>query len=355
MYILYKFKHMKFYFLKQCTFFGVKSFVIMMIFSPLLFSQPLWYHTQNETKPNHYLGFGEGASEAEAKQNALNDIASQISVKIENELIQNKTHSNGGFEKNIQMKSIQKTSANLSDYKVLDFAQERGRFYFKIGYENISNIDKLARKLRNKKDENVTLAPPKSQKFLQQSLMAKSLKEAVGTEVELQIFRRNNAWSLVSNNFVHNISDEEFASFFYAVSNPQISVRTNKKDNILYDGDEFHFLVESSEDGFASIASVYEDGTVVILLKNSKIAKNVLTKLPQKEDVLEPVAGLLHPKQDTFEMQFVIFSDKKLQFDNFADAYIDTTNQEKYKNFGDFLRFLDDKKYASIKVITKAR
>lgn len=334
----------------------MKKIVISLLVSTFLYAQPPWYQHSNEAQmPNHYIGFGEGASEAEAKQNALNDIALQISVKIENELVQNKTNSNEGFEKKIQMKSVQKTSASLSDYKVIKFEQQNDRFYFKIGYENISNIDKLIEKLSKLQSTNQVLADAKTHKLFQSSSIAKTINERFGCEIELQIERRSGNWFLKSNQISQVLNQDEFVKFLIPVANSALRINTTKKDNVLFDGDEFYYKIESIEDGYASIVSVYEDGTVCTLLKNQQIKKDDQNILPDSKSDSVPVAGLLTPNAETFEIVFVILSQNKLNFDTFADSLVDTTDQDKYKNFGEFAKFLDDKLFSSIKVITKSR
>ena len=332
----------------------MKAFVSFFIFAIFAFGAPSWYHAAFDVKPNHYVGFGEGESEAEAKQNALNDIASQMNTKIDSEVIQNKKQTDGSFSKNIEFKSIQKIKATLSDYDVQKFEKQNGRYFFKIEYENISNIDRLIKKLSIVLDANATSAKDKKSNFLQRSSIAKKINEHFAKDIALQIQRQNNAWNLKSNGITQIINDDEFSKFFVTIADENLSIATSKKDNVLYDGDEFWYKINSKNSGFASVVSVYEDGTVCTLIKNHKI-KSGVNILPDDKHGSIPTAGLLVAGSETFEMVFVILSDKKLMFDNFADSSVETNNQEKYKNFGEFVEFLNDKKFATAKVITKPR
>ena len=47
-----------------------------------------------------YIGEGYANSKKEAKQNALNDIASQISVKIDNTIVKDKSNIDGKYRNN---------------------------------------------------------------------------------------------------------------------------------------------------------------------------------------------------------------------------------------------------------------
>ena len=107
----------------------------------------------------------------------------------------------------------------------------------------------------------------------------------------------------------------------------------------MYDGDEFLFVVKSSEDGFVSIMSVYEDGTITTLVKNAKIKKDKLTNLPDEKSDATPVAGILEKGKETFDMYVVIWSDKKLNFDRFGDGNNENMEDERYKNFGELAEF----------------
>jgi hypothetical protein len=123
----------------------------------------------------------------------------------------------------------------------------------------------------------------------------------------------------------------------------------------LYDGEEFVFKVQSSEDGFITIVSVYEDGTVSTLLKNIPIKKEKPTTFPDDKSESIPVAGILEVGQDTFDMYVALWSSKKENFERFADASEEAIEDEKYKNFGELIEFLQTKRYTTLKVITKPR
>lgn len=321
--------------------------------SSYLLSAPIWYYNLPNEKSNFYLGYGEGTAESEAKQNALSDVASQIFTKIDNEVVQNKKSSNGGYEKNIEIKSSQKTKANLSDFEVLKVEFKDEKYFVGLAYENISNVARFVRKVE-KIENNISSIKTKTS-FLSESALSKSIYEALGKQIDFEVIRENNAWFLRYKNATQYIDNNEFSKLFSTISNEKISINTNKKNNILYDGDEFLFQVKSSDDGFVTILSVYEDGTVSSLLKNIKIKKDNIVSLPDEKSEATPVAGILEDGKETFDMYVIIWQEKKQNFDRFVDAKEETITDERHKNFGELIGFLKDKRYATLKVLTKPR
>lgn len=330
-----------------------------MSFATLLFaSSPAWYHTLH-VKPNNYLGYGDGATENEAKQNALTDISSQIYTKVESKRVQKEKLINGSYEQNIEVQSSQNTKADLSDYTLLKAENADGRYYVGIVYEDISDLDRFTQKVealgfkRVSKENNTTIAP--SNNLLQKSAYAQSLRKTFGKDIDFKIERKNNNWFLRYKSALQHITNSEFALFFLSSENEKLQISTNRKNNILYDGDEFSFGVKSKESGYVSIVSVYEDGTVATLIKNAPIKANILATLPDAKYGATPVAGLLEKKKETYDMYVLIWSPKKMMLEQFGDASDEHIEDERHKNFGEFVEFLNDKQYTSLRVVTRPR
>lgn len=323
--------------------------------SVLLAAEPAWYY-QLASKPNVYLGYGEGKNESEAKQNALNDIASQIHTKIDTQRIQNQKSVNGNYEQNIEIKSVQNTKADMSDYELVKAEKIDDRFYVGIEYEDISNIDRFVQKVKafTKPDVNAT-SQTQSNNLLQKSSLAMKLRKMFHKDIEFEVIRKENSWFLRYHNALQHISNSEFASFFLSHENSAIEIHTNKKDNILYDGDEFLFKVKSAQDGHVSILSLYEDGTVATLLRNIPIKKDQPTFLPDEKYGSTPVAGLIEKGKGTYDMYIVIYSKGKLMFDQFGDGSDENIIEERHKNVQELVDFLNDKSYATLKVVTRPR
>lgn len=318
----------------------------------LLFATPSWYHNLQNSKANFYFGFGSGQSESEARQNALTDISGQIFTKIDSQTIQNKKSSNGEYKNDIEIKSSQKTNANLSDYSVIKLEYDEGQYFVAVEYENISNISRFAKKIKLLPNEGNNTV---QNSFLQNSSLGKSLYGELGREIDFEVVRENKAWSLRYKNASQHIDENDFAKLFSSIPNENLELHTNKKNDILYDGDKFHFQVKSKDDGFVSILTVYEDGTVSSLIKNIAIKKDTQTIVPDEKYSSEPTAGLIETGKETFDMYVVVWSKAKILFDRFVDGATENIEDEKYKNFGELIEFLKDKRYGTLKVVTKPR
>jgi hypothetical protein len=54
-------------------------------------------------------------------------------------------------------------------------------------------------------------------------------------------------------------------------------------------------------------------------------------------------------------MYVVLFTKKKRNFDEFISAYDDVVDEELYKNFDELINLIQNKTYATIKVIIRPR
>jgi len=333
----------------------MKKIVLTLGLANLLLATPLWYHNIKETKPNHYIGYGSGGNESEAKQGALSDIASQILTKIDTTSTQNKSQSDGKYKNDFEVKSIQNSKVNLSDFEVVKLSEEDGKYFVAIEYENISTIERFAKKIQANLRTKSLQSSPKTNSFLQNTLFGKKLAELLGTGIDFELVRQNQAWFVRYQNAMQHIDKSDFEILFMTFPNEKLEINIDKKGDILYDGEEFFFQIKSKEDGFVTLLSLYEDGTVSVLLKNIPLKKEILTTLPDQNSDIVPVAGILEVGKATFDMYVAIWTPKKGSFERFADASDEAIEDEKYKNFGEFIEFLKDKRYTTLKVTTKPR
>ena len=311
----------------------MKYLYILAFFISSAIAQPAWYHTMKNTKQNTYIGYGSAFSEQEAKQNALVDISSQISTKINSKITRTKQNIAGNFQKDTTISSAQSTNTTLSDYKLLKMNFEKGKYFIAVEYENISSLQKFQNKL---KARNIKV---RLEKYF----------------TNFDLVRKDKRWYIKYQDIMQVLDEKDISKFFVSIKNTNLSIKTNKKNDILYDGDEFYFKVKSSKKGYVSIATVYENGTVSVLMKNIPIEANIIENIPDKDFESIPEAGLLQKGIDTYDMYVMVYSSKKLLWDNFALADDELVSSERYKNFDELQEFLQNKKYTTLKVVTKAR
>ena len=312
---------------------------------------PQWMYKLPNNSANTYIGYGIGNSSSEAKAKALDDIASQISIHIKSSFEVETNIQNGNVKKRSSSNLSQETEAILNDYKLLRSEYLEGKYYMAIAYENIPTLDKFIKKIK-------TQGEPKEAKkihYLHHTLAGKELKRAFGKNIEFSIVRKDKKWYIKHNDILQVLDKRDFAKLFTTLPNKDLTISTNKKSNILYDGDKFFFKVRSNKKGYVSILTVYEDGTVSSLMRNVPIKANKTENIPDADFETVPQAALMQKGVETYDLYFVIYSNKKLHFENFAYADNELIDEEKYKNFDQLLEFLDDKIYASLKVVTKPK
>ena len=325
----------------------IKLFILLLVYVNS-YAIPGWYYNLNTQSSHIILGYGSGESEASAKQEAFNDIAGKISTNVETSMKLQQNENENGFTQNSEFKTSQNANAILNDYRLLKLEYEEGKFYVALSYENIPSLEKFANKVKKLKLQN---EPQNS--YLKHTLLSRKLKKLIGFDINYQLIRKDKKWLLKYKKITQFLDQKDFSKLFVTVSNKNVEINTNSNKNILYDGDKFYFKVKSLKTGYVTILTVYENGTVATLLRNVPIKKNRLQNIPDEEFETVPEAGLMYEGVETYDLNVVVYSEKKLMFDNFAYADSELIDEEKYKNFDELIDFLESNEYATLKVITK--
>ena len=329
-----------------------KFFFISILFLEVsLFANPTWFYHLDTTKLNTYVGYGSASDAVEAKHRALNDIVSQISVNVQTSLTQDESTDGDAFQSKTEFHSSQNANSTLYDYILLKSEYLDGNYFVAVEYENIPSFDKFTRKLARLtlKDKSSTSS------YLDQTLIAQKLQKKLHKKIEFELLRKDKKWYIKHKSTLQVLDQKDFAKFFTTVPNDTLEIKINKKKAFLYDGDEFFFQIKSAKKGYVSVLTVYEDGTVSTLVRNIAIEKNSVENVPDEDFERIPQAGLLTKGVETFDLYVLLFSEKKMRFDNFAYADDALIDEEKYKNFDELINFLERKNYTTLKVITKPR
>jgi hypothetical protein len=327
--------------------------LIYFVFASSLFATPLWYHNLTSNEANTYLGYGSGSSENEAKQNALLDISGQISTVVKSEYKGDKKLIDGTYTKDISEQTSQKTNSCLSDFEVLK-VENSDLWYVAIKYENRASIDKFIQKIKALPTLSTT-TQKKENSFLSQTLIGKELQSALGFELDFKLFRKDTLWYIKYEDTLQILSKKDFEKFFVTTQNPNLTLTTNKKNNILKDKESYHFMIDSKQDGYVTLLDTYEDGTIGIIAKNLTISKDKEIQFPEVSSDVLFEASILEEGKDTFDLYTLIYSKKPLILDRFAMSESELIKDERYKNFDELIELLDGALYSSLKVVTKAK
>ena len=169
----------------------MKKFLFSLFFAVSASAQPLWYlHLQSDSSST-YIGFGSSESEESAKQSALNDVASQISVNIDSSVSSSIKDENGQVNSVHENKSSQNTKASLSDYKLIKSELQDGKYYVAVAYENIPSIDKFAKKVQNSYQN---LSDENQSTYIKNSAIAKELQKTLAKNIDFSLARKDKKW-----------------------------------------------------------------------------------------------------------------------------------------------------------------
>jgi len=330
----------------------IKAFLLLLL-GVELFATPSWFNKLQVKNPCVYVGYGISESRVKAKQEALSEIASQMYVVIDDSIHSSVKDDNGHISSSNESESSQKSLATLSDYKLLKSEYEDGKYYVALSYENIPSLDKFVRKVKALKITSSLSSKPDA--YLSNTLISRELQKKLSHKLVFKLVRKDKKWYIQHKSILQILDKKDFSKFFVTKSSSKLTLHTNKRRDVLHDGDKFYFNVKTLEDGYVTLLDVYEDGTVATLVKNVAMKKGIVEKIPDEDFESVPEASLMVKGEETYDLYVVIFSKKRLRFDSFAYADDTLISEEKYKNFDTLIRFLDGKIYTTLKVVTKPR
>jgi len=325
----------------------VSRFTLLLVLVLNLHAAPSWYHNLEKKSGNFYIGYGQGSSEQSAKKEALNDISSQISVIIDSSLSSDMGVNDGKSYKNVQDKSSLRSYAQIQGYTVKKLEIDKGQYYIALSYENIPSIDKFNRKLSKVK----THMPVVLNSYLSKTPISKELNK----KLDFSLKRKDGLWYIKYKNIYQALDSHDFSNFFTSTTNKKLSITTSKANSIMHNGDTFFFKLLSKQDGYVTIFTVYEDGTVAKLMSNIVVRKNKLEHIPDEEFESVLQAGLIEEGKETFDLYVVVFSQTKKYYDRFASADEELIEDERYKNFDALISLIDTMDYVTLKLVTKPR
>lgn len=310
-------------------------------------SIPNWYLSLKANKSNsEIIGYGEAKTLEEAKVKARENIAKQIKTTIESTAIHNISSNNDNLH-NLYSKKIQeKTVATLQDIKLLkNYDNEEGRVFVALSYENIPFINRMAKKL------DLSKCKEKQNSYMKKTLLLTKINKQTNCTPHIKLQRKNNLWYLVHKNSIQELPSEFFEELYTSVENENINLKPSKK--ILKDGDEFYFTATPKQSGYLSLLTVYENGTVTVLIPNIQVKKNKIIQLPDENygEALE--AGLVKLNQPTHDLYVAIYSQKKLNLSRFEQAAQELSKVENSKKFDELINKLDGYSFSTILLRTK--
>jgi hypothetical protein len=136
------------------------------------------------------------------------------------------------------------------------------------------------------------------------------------------------------------ISTLLFASSFLEHTDNNLSIKIDRKRNMLFNEMMYSFDVKSTQSGYVSIFRISEDNKLSILVKNEKISKNKLENL-RDDNNKKFKARLLKRGIETYNVFIVLFSKDKLELDKIS--------------MDNFEEFLKDKTYTTLKTTVRPR
>ena len=221
---------------------------------------PQWFSQRTVDNKDLIIGFGEGKSKAEAKNNALKNISEKIELKVNT---QSKTNENVNrfndkedYKSSFTQETRLSSSSDLSGAKLLHEECINGVCYASFGFDNRSLKSKLqGLKCRSKRINNN---------------FKSSLPINKTTNCPWVLDYRQNNWYLDTKNKNFRIRNVDLFNNFFIARKNKLKLGIYPKAQ-LQDGDFYHVKLTSKTVGFLSLYLINQLGQVQSLVLNEQI------------------------------------------------------------------------------------
>ncbi len=302
---------------------------VFIVFPLFLYATPSWYGKNSTINKNEIVGYGESQSIKEAKQNALKEIATTITVDIKSSKKLSKFSSDYIYEKKFSESSYQKSNAILSGVRFIKQEEYNNIWYVKAIYDNSPLSMKIKKLLPEKLSNEI------QNNYSKNSTLFQNLKDEIKYDLDYKIIRKDKLWQIKYKDIILPIVEKDFEKLFYNKSNKMITLKTNQE--IYKEGDELSFKIKIAKKGYVSILYSEVNGKVGVLLSNFKAKLSF--DYPAKES--EDIFIIENPtKKIVKELYVAIYTKKPIALDEFENIGEDLLDESNY-TFNRLINILD--------------
>lgn len=243
---------------------------------------PNWFLDRDiEPGKGQILGYGYGLDYDNAKVSALNDIADQISVKLNSTL--NKTTTTGLDGVNTSHHAISiSTDVLLENLNELKKVVRTYGVYVVFNYQPSSLVDAIVSLIGGASCEDISLMSDSS--FLQYTPAYQALHHKLGCFPELTLWFRNNRWHVQYMDKYAQISSEDIKQFYTGYKNPNVVLQLT--DAVVENEGLYQLLLTARKEGYMSLLQISAEGSSQLLLDNVPVTSGDRVSYPDKHQYL---------------------------------------------------------------------
>jgi hypothetical protein len=272
---------------------------------------------------NEIIGYGGSKSLEEARNIAIKDIVSQMSVTIKGTIVTTKLISNGKYKAEHKGETIVQTGATLSGAKIIKSQNYNGKFYVAVSYDKSLLEVKIKRKLNQK------ISNQKQNNYIKNTVLVQRLNKYLNKKLDFEL------------------TEKDLYKLFVTTKNKNISISTNK--TIFEDNDEIFFNIKLKNKGFVSILYVDAQGKVALLMSNEYKSKSFRFPSINSEDIFT----LTNLNNDTtYELIVAIYSKEKIDLSLFEEVNEEILDENNF-NFDKLIKKLNNLEFTTHKIKIK--
>lgn len=269
-------------------------------------------------------GYGQGDSFAQAKTEALRDIAERISVQVSGSSVSQSSLMNGEEGSHFQSTARIETSLQIAQAQQLcaDQGDPTGRWHVVFEFDTRSPVQQLSAALNRqyqgrpiRLQGNDWLLGSQLVNGLRAGLVHSEGAEAVAVPVALR--RQHDGWYLTAGDHQARLAADDLLDAMHFPGTAELAltlIRTVDRSSALeqlQEAEQFSLRVDSATGGYLSVFNIYADGRVSVLIPNEQIQQGAVAMLPG--GTLTYQAGLLERGKATRDVYLAVVTAERIQ------------------------------------------
>lgn len=241
----------------------MKSLLLLVILSGLLFATPDWYLERSlQKEPNEQIGYGEDSNLQNAILNAKADVSMQLESIINSTMNITTRNDNTIYSRNTKSVNNIESNLKLKDLDIKKQKLENGIWYVAVSYENIPSIEKFVKRIK--------IQPGKQNEYFKSTTLGKELNRITKLETDTRLYYMNDSFVLNLDSIYQNIDisvSDLFINYQGIKNTSNMIVKKSSGNSIINSNENVQFKWNTKKK-FITIFAVSPDGQVLILEDN---------------------------------------------------------------------------------------
>lgn len=318
----------------------MRAVCLWLLLVAFLQAAPHWYGTI-PAQPYELIGYGKGESPQAARNAALAEIAGVIRSDVQSRFEQ-RTHLSGDQYDQSSMGSLSVLSdVQLSGVETIRHERYGQHYYTALRFD----IRPFEVRLRERLGTPVCI---ERAGFLNMTPVGQNLKELMGCDVALRVYRQSDVWMLGTTDAALPWGQESFERLFAERYDARVVLKSSAPR--LVDGEAFSLSIQAEAAGYVTLFNLYDTGQVAVMVDNLPIQGGQSLQIPESIDPGLELVAAAGNRDSTRDLYVALWHRERESFSRFEQTDSRVLGASQGSHFEELIGLLDRGVWSSVVV-----